>query len=336
MLIFIYGSDSFRQYEKLRELKAKFQHDVDQFGMSVETLDGEKLTVTKLSEVSGAVSMFTRKRLIIIDRLFKQKDEKNFAPIAEYLHKQAEGDHVFILLHTAEESAFSFGKPEKLPKYKQGFYDWCVKQPMSQSFPKLSQSELINWLKNKAAERGGQLSNDAIATLLSLTIGDLWQLDQELDKLINLKQGQKSKEDKSEGVKIEMADVKLVVQGIFEEHIFALIDAIGERNRPRATKLLEEELLAGQAPEQILSMILRQYKMILSVRDGLERGLNEKELEKELKLNNFVMKKVVAQARHYTVINLKTIFANIVKLEYQFKTGKVDLVNGLNLFLAKL
>lgn len=335
MLIFLYGTDSFRQHEKLRELKARFQLEVDQFGMSTETLDGEKLTVTKLSELAGAVSMFTRKRLIIIDKLFKQKDEKNFAAIADYLQKQASGDHIFILLHLAEESAFAPGKPEKLPKYKQGFYDWCANQPNSQAFPKLSQSELINWLKNKVSARGGQLSNDAVGALLSLTVGDLWQLEQELDKLINLKLGQKG-EEKNEAFKIEMADVKAVVQGIFEEHIFALTDAIGERNKQRATKLLEEELLAGQAPEQILAMILRQYKMILSIRDGLERGLNEKELERELKLNSFVMKKVLGQARHYTVASLKTIFANLIKLEYQYKTGKVDLIIGLNLFLAKI
>lgn len=335
MLIFLYGADSFRQHENLRELKDKFQREVDQFGMSIEELDGEKLTVTKLSELAGAVSMFTRKRLIIIDRLFKQKVELGFMAIAEYLQKQAAGDHIFILLHEAEESAFAPGKGEKLPKYKQGFYDWCAKQPLSRHFPKLGQAELINWLKKRVESRGGQISNDAVATLMAYTTGDLWQLDGELDKLVNLKLGQQAAGE-AEIFKIEMADVKAVVQGNFSEHIFALIDAIGERNKSRATKLLEEELLAGQAPEQILAMILRQYKMILSVRDGLERGINEKELEREMKMNGYVMKKVSAQAKLYTVATLKTIFANLIKLEQQFKTGKIDLITGLNLFLAKM
>lgn len=334
MLIFLYGPDSFRLNEYFRELKAKFQREVDQFGFSIEELDGEKLTVTKLSEVAGAVSMFTRKRLIVIDKLFKQKDEKNFLSLAKYLQKEAQGDHIIILKYIAEESTFAPGKLEKLPKYKQVFFDWCLKEAKAQSFPKLSQSELINWLKDRVSARGGQLSNDAVGALLSLTAGDLWQLNQELDKLVNLKSGQ-MKDGKGGGFKIEMADVKNVVQGIFEEHIFALTDAIGERNKARATKLLEEELMAGQAPEQILAMILRQYKLILSVRDGLERGLSEKDLERELKLHSFVLKKVSGQARHYTVANLKTIFANLIKLEYQFKTGKVDLIAGLNLFIAK-
>lgn len=334
MLIFLYGADSFRQREYLRELKAKFQREVDQFGMSVEELDGEKLAIAKLSEVSGAVSMFTRKRLIIIDRLFKQKDEKSFAAISEYLQKQAAGDHIFVLLHLAEESSFAPGKGEKLPKYKQGFYDWCVKQPLSKNFPKFSQSELINWLKKRVETKGGQISNDAVAMLMAYTAEDLWQLDQEIDKLANLKLGQS--DNPKEGFKIEMADVKLIVQGSFSEHIFALIDAIGERNKSRAIKLFEEELLAGQAPEQILAMILRQYKMILSVRDGLERGINEKELEKEMKMNSYVMRKVSSQAKLYTVATLKTIFANLIKLEQQYKTGKIDLVAGLNVFLARI
>jgi DNA polymerase-3 subunit delta len=334
MLIFLYGADSFRQREYLRELKAKFQREVDQFGMSVEELDGEKLAITKLSEISGAVSMFTRKRLIIIDRLFKQKDEKGFAAIAEYLEKQAAGDHIFILLHQSEESSFAPGKGEKLPKYKQGFYDWCAKQPLSKNFSKLSQSELINWLKKRVETKGGQISNDAVATLMAYTAEDLWQLDHEIDKLANLKSGQA--DGANEGFKIEMADVKAIVQGSFSEHIFALIDAIGERNKSRATKLFEEELLAGQAPEQILAMILRQYKMILSVRDGLERGINEKELEREMKMNSYVMRKVSSQAKLYTVASLKTIFSNLIKLEQQYKTGKIDLVAGLNLFLARI
>lgn len=335
MLIFLHGVDSFRQREYLRELKAKFQREVDQFGMSVEELDGEKLAISKLSELAGAVSMFTRKRLIIIDRLFKQKDEKGFTAISEYLQRQAEGEHIFILLHETEESAFAPGKGEKLPKYKQGFYDWCAKQPLSKAFPKLSQAELINWLKDRVITRGGEISNDAVITLVAYTAGDLWHVAQEIDKLVNLKAGQQAM-GAGAGFRIEMADVKEVVQGSFSEHIFALIDAIGERNKSRATKLLEEELLAGQAPEQILAMILRQYKMILSVRDGLERGINERELEREMKMNSYVMKKVAAQAKLYTVTTLKTIFGNLVKLEQQFKTGKIDLITGLNLFLAKI
>lgn len=325
MLIFLYGQDGFRQNEKLAEIKAKFLKEVQGADMGLVVLEGEKLTLQKVSEVSGAVSMFSRKRLVVIKNFFKHKDEKQFTPAAEYLKKQADGDHIFVLIEEMEAK-------DKMPKYKQGFYDWCTKQPYSQAFPRLTQSELINWIKKKVETGDGQISNDALIALMALTASDLWQIDREVDKLIHYKAGSAQTKE----FKIEKADVELVVQGVFTEHIFSLIDAIGERNRQRAMKFLEEELLAGQAPEQILAMIIRQYRMILSVKDAMERGMNEREVEKEMKLNSYVMKKVLGQSRHYTVTALKNIFASLIRLEQQFKTGQIDLTAGLDLLVAKL
>lgn len=327
MFIFLYGQDSFRQHERLVELRSEFIRKVGQDDSAIVDLEADKLKLDKLSEAASAVSMFTRKRLIIIRGLFLKKEEKEFIALADYLQKQATSDHVFVLTHLSQEK-------EKLPKYKQVFFAWCAEQTYSQAFTQLSQAELINWVKKRAEQQQAEFSNEAIVALLSLTTKDLWQLDREIDKLVHLASGLANGQPGK--FKIEAALVRSVVAGVFEEHIFALTDAIGERNRARAAKLLEEELLAGQAPEQILFMIERQYRLLLSVRDGLEQGLSEKELGRSLGLADFIFKKTVNQARHYNVAMLKAIFANLIKLEQQFKTGQIDLVSGLSLFVAKV
>jgi DNA polymerase-3 subunit delta len=330
MLIFLYGEESYQIEGRLRELKARFRSDVDPQGQNIVELDGEKLSFSQLNEAAGAVSMFAKRRFILLNNIFKHKAETEFKKITEYLKKIAGGDHIIVVTDSLSDKELA-----KLPKYKKELFDFCLGEKLSTKFAKLRPSELINWIRATVSSSGGEISNDAISLLMSLSADNLWQVSQELAKLEHYKLGQ-AQDEATKGYKIEMVDVKTVVSGQYVEHIFALTDALGERRRERVIKLLEEELLAGQDPEMVFYMVMRQVRTIMLVRDALDRGMSESAVAEKLKLHGFILKKVVGQARNFRVEVLKNMFTQLVKLEYQFKTGQMDLVTGLGAILSKI
>lgn len=57
MIIFLYGEDTFRSRQKLKELKDKFIREVDPTGNGIVSLAGESLMIEGLSEAIGARSL---------------------------------------------------------------------------------------------------------------------------------------------------------------------------------------------------------------------------------------------------------------------------------------
>ena len=89
MIIFLYGEDTFRSRQKLKELKDKFTREADTSGGSIVNLAGESLSVEALSEAVGARSLFARKRMIIIENVFNNKSDKILEKVFDYFKKQS-------------------------------------------------------------------------------------------------------------------------------------------------------------------------------------------------------------------------------------------------------
>jgi DNA polymerase-3 subunit delta len=189
----------------------------------------------------------------------------------------------------------------------------------------MNNAEMSDWIKKEVEARGGKINNKAIIILITLTAGDPWQIDSEINKLINYKSGEPpSLLNNNQGNvgEITETDVKELVRGHFEENIFALTDAIGARNRALAAKLLEEELQGGANGVYILSMILRQIKIILQIASAMSAKISESRLSGELKLNSYVARKAAAQSRNFLPAQLKKMLADLLEIDYRIKSGQ--------------
>jgi len=135
---------------------------------------------------------------------------------------------------------------------------------------------------------------------------------------------------------IEERDVFEMVRGKLDTNIFSLTDAIGAGNKGQALKLLEEQIESGAAETYLLSMILRQFKIILRIRAALDLGGNGKSIASSLKLHPFIVQKGISQARFFSLDSLKKIISRLVRMDYELKTGQGDLKTGLALLIAGL
>jgi DNA polymerase III delta subunit len=359
MIIFIYGEDNFRTKKKICEFKDKFLREVDKSGGSIEQIEGKTADLKQINEKSATASLLASKRMIIIEDIFSNKNKELLPAVAEYFSAKEKNNwgNIVIFFDNSIKSkrkmggeevvkADSEGRDKPLGKKEKELFDFLFKQKFAQELKKLSVQDQGAWIKNEVELRGGAISSRAIQAIIALVGYDLWQIDREIDKLINFKRGENPPLLLKEGLGggsvvgapavIESEDVEQMVKGSFDDNIFALTDAIGARNKALSAKLLEEQFELGANGVYLLVMITRQIKIILQVRQALDLGLPSRQIISELKQNPYVVQKAIEQARHFSLNSLKIIFDKLVEIDFKIKTGQGEPQVLLNLLLARL
>lgn len=347
MIIFLYGENSFLSRQKLKELKNKFIKEVDPSGNSLAIIDGAKTTLSAIHEQISPSSLFASKRMVVVEDIFLNKDSDIFEKLINNLKKKKEEDNVIIFWDSTvkskktgvKKSLFiidSQGQEKNMPVALKKFFDFLAKQKYVQEFKDLNSNELIGWIRREVESRGGKINFQAINLLVSLVGNDLWQLNNEIDKLVSYKLGQEPKlVSGGAPPTIDMQDVENLTRGNFDQNIFALTDAISSKNKAQAISLLEKEFEAGVNDVYLLSMIIRQFKILLQIRQALDSGLTSRKIISTLKLHPFVVQKGINQVRNFSLSQLKKIIPKLIQADKNLKTGKTDIRTILDLLLVQ-
>jgi DNA polymerase III subunit delta len=329
MIFFLYGEDSFRSSKKLNELKKKFLHDVDPDGTSMITLGGENLKLAQINEAVSPNALFSRKRMIVVENIFKNKDNSLFAKLESMLGGINDDKDSNIIVFYDEVSA-----KEKMNSDKNALFRFLVKQKYSQSFAQLSVQQTAAWIKEEVRKKNAVISHDALVHLSAITENDLWRMENEIEKLVNYKEALKA--DDKNLARIDIKDIEELVQNPIDTTIFSLTDALSGKNKPLAIKIIEEQLNAGVSDNYMLSMITRQFKIILQIRDSLDAGQSTRKITGSLKLHPYVVQKGIVQARNFSLASLKIILHRLLEIDYSMKKGVADIKTELSMFVASL
>lgn len=344
MIIFLYGQDNFRSRLKLNELKDKYLREVDKLGSGLKIINGAKASFADIAAAVSPSSLLSKKRLIIIEDIFINKDKLIFAKLGEYFKNKQQDDNIIIVWEAnikikkiknapVPRLLDSSGQEKPLLKKPAELFKFLSAQKYAYNFNLLSNAESANWVKKQTALRGGKISARAAEALVGLVGADGWQINNELAKLLSYKMASRLTPG---GAEIEIEDVKNLVRGNFSENIFALTDALSVKNKALAVKLLDEQIEAGLSDGYLLNMFVRQFRILLQIKQGFESGLSQRQIAGQLKLHPFVAQKGLEQARYFTLPVLKNILSRLAKIDYEVKSGQGDYLTGLNMLIARL
>jgi DNA polymerase-3 subunit delta len=238
---------------------------------------------------------------------FKEKFLKKYKDISESKN---------IILLFEEEKILAGDKLLKILK----------KEAQCQEFPLLDGDKLEKWLKDEFKKRNASVEPGVIRKLIEFVGDDLWQLNNEIEKLACFKAGKE----------IEMKDISLLVRPKIETDIFKTIDAIAQKDKKKSLLLLHRHLGKGDSPLYLLSMISFQFRNILVVKDLMEKQRPYYAILKTLKLHPFVIKKSYEQARGFSYGELKKIYRKIFQIDLDLKTGKLKPETALDMFLTEI
>ena len=316
MIFFFYGTDSYRSYQKVKQLRDKFAQEVDQAGLNITILDGENITLEKFNNAVTQPGFLSAKRLIIIKNIFSLASINSWKEdVITYLNKVTD---------SSEENYIIFWQ-EDLPDKDDALFKRLQNFKYAQNFELLDINKLVMWVEQEVGLRQGQITKPA-ARLLAVNVGnDLWRLAGEIDKLVAYKKDQS----------IIEADIEQMIDGGLEENIFQFTDALMNNNPVQAIKLLQDQLSLGQNEQYLLSMILRQYRLLWQMKILLAQGLSQQQLAQQTKIHPFVIRKLTPALAKYQVTDLQKIYQKLIDLDYQLKSLPLKPELFFDLFIIK-
>lgn len=169
--------------------------------------------------------------------------------------------------------------------------------------------EVPAWVAERFRAAGKQPAPGAAEALVALAGANLRDLDHEVAKVAAYV---------GDRPRVTSADVEAIATRMGEASIFALVDALGGRDAPRALVALHE-ILATHEPLQVLFMVARQYRLILKAHTlGPRAGA---QLAERLGVHPYVARKIADQARGYRREQFPGIFAALEAADRAIKTG---------------
>ena len=309
MIITLYGEDTFRSRQKLIEIveEYKVKHKT---GLNLSRFDSN-FDFDKIKERIESVSMFDEKKLIVLENALNNKifsDE-----FLKYIKKNKLKDNqevVVVIYHGDKLSNAPFLRQSS----------------MFEEFKPLLGNDLINWLKKKADENKADIDQISLRKLTDYIGNDLWQLNNELNKLISYKGGEK----------INESDIDLLIKSKVDTDIFKTLDALAKRDRKTAFRLLHEHLEKGENEIYLFSMFIYQIRVLLKLKDLIEKGAPFYNLPKLSGLHPFVIKKSSEQLNNFGLDQLKKIYQYLLNIELGLKKGRLDASAALDLLVAEI
>lgn len=317
MIFFLYGPDNYRSRQKMKELKAKFLTDIDSSSLNLTILDGEKIKIEDFNSAVATPPFLARKRMVIVANLISGNKNKEInKQVVEILAKE----------NLLKDIILVFWEGDKVDE-RTSLFKRLAKEKYAQRFDLFKDQELKNWLRLEVKHHGGSIAGGAIDKLVESVGNDLWEASSEIAKLVAYK-------DKKT---IEAEDVTALVRGKFDDNIFNFIDAIAAKNQKLALHLLEDQLDSGANELYLLTMLIRQFRILLQVK-SLAAGykISSREVAEELKLHPFVAQKALYQIKNFSEKQLEEIYRQLLAVDVKIKTNWSESRVLFSLLLTKI
>jgi len=309
MLILLYGEDTFRSRGKLNEIIKEYQVK-HKTGLNLIRFNEGSLNFDKIKQSIGAVSMFDEKKLIILENVLKNKDfQEEFFP---YIKKNKLKDNHEIILVI----------------YQEGKIDAAIKRRVNlfEEFKPLEGLDLANWVKREIAKHKVNIDQMSLKKLVAYVGNDLWQMNSEIGKLISYKAG---------GL-ISEKDIDLLVKSKVDLNIFKTLDALAQKDKKTALRLLHEHISQGENENYLLSMFVYQLRILIKLKDLVERGTPFYSLAQKSGLHPYVVKKSSDQIRNFSMDQLKRIYQRLLEIDFGIKTGRIDGLTALDILVGEI
>jgi DNA polymerase-3 subunit delta len=333
VLYILWGEDLFSIQEKLQEIKDGLG-DLSFLATNTSVLDGQKLSVNELRSKAETMPFLSEKRLVIVNGLldrFEAKDKPVKAKKASTVTKEDESKLFADCLNNLPPTTVLV-LTDNIEMKKNALVNNPLFKAISgkaevKPFPGLKGIKLSQWIQAKVTLKSGAISEQATALLMQLIGGDLYTLNNEINKLLAFTASRR----------IEEKDVRMVVSAAQEADVFSMVDAIIDKKAGLAESLLGNLTQKGVAPTQILVLLARQIQLMVQIKDLKSQKKSSADIQTRLGIvYGFIWDKISARAEKYSADKLKDIYRKLLETDLAIKTGKYEGDLALEILIADL
>lgn len=186
----------------------------------------------------------------------------------------------------------------------------------------LKDNELVKWVEKQSDGR----VKGAVAAYFVQCVGiSMEALSAELDKLVVYSGTQAITNETIDNICTKSP----------EANMFDMMDAIGNKQSDKALDIYNNMLVMKQSPVAVLTMIARQFKMILECKYLMKKNYTKSQIAFELSLRDFMVDKYMKQSNNFSIARLMEATRDCAELDVRFKQGLITDVLGVEMIIIK-
>lgn len=293
-----FGEENYLKNHFLKLIeKTLFPEGKDMINMDV--FEGKGIDVQAIGNAIETISLFAEYRLVVIkdSGLFAQGRKNDTTATVDFIKDIPDTTLV----------VFSESEVDK----RNTLYKQVAKIGKAMEFTLLKEGDLINFAVRNFNKAGLRIDNAAAAYFIRSVSGSMDAIIKETEKLC-------SYVDKE----VKKSDIDKVCAKSLETKIFDLIGAVGQKNASKALEIYSNLMLMKESPIMVLSMIARQFRIMLQIKASGSR--DPKEISKELSLHSFVVSEAMRQGNNFPEKSLIEGIKDCLSADIAIKTGRMN------------
>lgn len=303
MIVLFFGENTFELHEKITRWKNAFIEKHGEFNMDEIDGSGE---LSSILDASSSLPFGAEKRLVIVKNFLSSHKPENLKKMAA------------ALPHLPESSILIFWESKPPDKRTTLFKTLEKTARLEESKPKVGK-ELVEWIQEKTRSHGGQIDLSTANQLSALAGNNLWKLNTEIQKLVQY----------ADNGKINPESIEALAQGSsMLSSIFKLTDALGQKKIKEALEILHQLVNQGEELPMIFSMMARQFRLLIQVRELQNAGLSAQAISQKLKQHPYSISSILPQCKNFKAEELKTIYTKLLQIDRGLKTGEFRYQNN--------
>ena len=316
----VIGTETFLIETFKKQLKSSISSEAeDEF--NIITFDMTEVELSSVIYEAETVPFFGDYKVIFVENPYFLTGEK----------KKNELNHDLSLLLAYLENPLStsvivfVASYEKLDERKK-VVKLLKKESQLVDVSKMTDKTLIPYVKQHIENEGYSIDKQAFERLTYLTDMDLTRIMNELEKLFLLTLSSKS---------ITKNDVESLIPKSLEHNIFDLNQYVIGNKTDEALNLYHDLLVSGEETIKIISILLGQIRLLLQVKILLDMNYQQSNITDTLKIHPYRVKLAVQQCKSLSFKQLGEMFDELIEMDFNIKTGKIEKELAFELFLLK-
>lgn len=276
--------------------------------MNYSYYEGKKINLSEVADLAMTLPFFQEKRLLILEE--------------SGLFKNSPDDMVALISNLPDTTCMVFVESEVDKRSR--LYKAVQKYGYVANLNTPDEKTLMVWISSILKQEKKQIKESVLRYFLERTGTDMEHVKQELDKLCAYTL------DRAE---ITMEDVQAITTQITTSKIFDMLEAIVKGNQQVAIDYYYDLLALKEPPMRILSLLVRQFNLILQITQMDNRSIPRSEIARQVSIPSFVVGKYLEQGRRYNRQSLEEILLKCADMEEAVKTGKMTDVIAVELLI---
>jgi len=304
-----HGDDEYAIAGALKELESRLGNPAN-VALNMTRFEAANFGLEGLLSVVSAMPFLAKRRIVHLNKALGKMEQSS--TVRDKFLALIEKIPSTTALIITEDQILKGSKPDK-PHWLVAWAEENSKTAYIKPFPLPKGSEWTKRVQEMAKTARGQFTPGAAELLYTLVDGDLLLADQEVQKLLAYVNYSRP---------VEADDVQSLTADVGQGDIFALVDAIGNRDGKNALQMLRRRI-EYQDYLSIFGMVVRQFRLLIQTREIMDEGGGENEVIRRLRIKKFLGEKLVPQARNFSMGDLQRIYHKLLDIDEAHKTSQV-------------